>query len=64
MPKRIGDESDDELTGMHESNRRGAADAARAADTEDVRESSVEPASYEHGAFDPSSRGDETGETF
>jgi hypothetical protein len=58
MPKRI-DEPDDDRTGMDHGDRTGAAaDAGRAADDRDLRDLSDDP-----NSFDPSSRGDEAGET-
>jgi hypothetical protein len=56
------DSKDDELTGEDQADRRGAAEAGRAADDQDVRDRTPDIADDRRSAFDPSSRGDETGE--
>ena len=61
MPKRI-DEPDDDRTGMDQGDRTDAADAGRAADDRDIRGRATD-LSDDPNSFDPSSRGDESGET-
>jgi hypothetical protein len=63
MPKRVNDDPGDELTGMDQGDRSGAAEAGRAALDADTRAGDDgDSDSRDDGVFDPTSRDNQPGE--